>query len=127
MRISDIPPAYCVSCHKAGPGEEFVDFEAYYDGPVIQEEHYKYQVDDLIICKDCLLDAGKLIGIGDVQSFKQENAEIGEAFQVKLEEIQELHKIINNLQEAVEGLSSDKIMKPEPLTRKKLPKIVEKV
>lgn len=125
MRIAETPPAYCVSCHSDCVGKEVVDFEAYYDGPVIEEEHYKFQIDDLMICRDCLVTAGKLIGIDNVQDYKEENAELGEAFQVKLEENESLRKVIKDQEDIISELSSEKIMRPESKAKQVKGKLVE--
>lgn len=124
MKIADTPPVYCVSCHKAGPEEgEFVDFEAYYDGPVVEEEHYKFQIDDLIMCTDCVTEAAKLIGLGSRDDLENENRELGEAFDIIKSEKDSLAKVISDQQDLITSLGSDKIVKVIP----KQPKIVEKV
>lgn len=129
MKVAEPPATYCVSCHSSGVGKTCIDFEAYYDGPVIDEGTYKYQVDDLIICEECLTQAAHKLGLGNIQTLIDENKELGEAFNIKLEEIQELHGIINGLRQSVDGLSDQKIV--APLTPKpsggRQPKIVDKV
>lgn len=113
MRLAETPPAYCVSCHSDCIGKEVVDFESYYDGPVVEEEHYKFQVDDLMICRDCLLQASKLIGLGDVAEYKKENEELGEAYEVRLKEIEALKNTTEGLMQANQELGSGRIFKIE--------------
>lgn len=126
MRIAETPPPYCCCCHSDCVGKVTIDFEAYYDGPVLEAEHYKYQVDDLYLCEDCIKTAGRLVGMGDIEALKVENNELGEAFNVKLEEIESLRNYAKGLKEALDEASSDKIMGPmEPLKKGKIVEAVK--
>ncbi len=61
MRLAGAP--YCASCFGAYPERRHVDFDAFYEGPVIDEDSgLRQTVDDLIICEECLRGAAKLLG-----------------------------------------------------------------
>jgi hypothetical protein len=62
-KIAERDPFFCASCHGRPEGAVYVDFEAYYDGPVINaEDNIKATIDDLIICNECLDTAARLLG-----------------------------------------------------------------
>lgn len=77
MKIADTPPVHCAACYGAYTDRRHVDFEASYDGPIVEggyagedgrvETHIPVSIDDLIICDKCLTDAARLIGLGDVE------------------------------------------------------------
>jgi hypothetical protein len=60
-------PHRCSSCGQAKPTEEHVDFGAAWDGPVYNqlevavEGATPMQIDDLKVCKTCILDAMKTL------------------------------------------------------------------
>lgn len=56
---TDVP--YCSSCYQAKPGQPHIDFEAAWDGPVL-DAAAAAQIDDLVICADCLDGAARLLG-----------------------------------------------------------------
>lgn len=59
-------PAYCSACFSAKPTLRHIDFEAMYDGPVINaEDGIRQQVDDLIICEECLSAAAARLDIAN--------------------------------------------------------------
>ena len=60
-KIADKPPVYCASCHRQNVELRHVDFEAYYDGPVINGD-IKVSIDDLIICEECMRAGAELLG-----------------------------------------------------------------
>jgi hypothetical protein len=62
LKIALTTPAACASCFGQYPDRTHIDFEAAYDGPVINsDDNIKMPVDDLIICEDCLQEAFRLI------------------------------------------------------------------
>jgi hypothetical protein len=78
-----------------------VDLEAYYDGPVISGD-IPVAIDDLVLCEDCLQEAGALIGLYNSEDLKKENTELGEAVENKNREIEELRSIVSELGGTVE-------------------------
>lgn len=63
MNLAEQPPPYCSSCYGAYPERPHIDFEATWDGPVIDHEAGTRQaIDDLIVCEECLAQAAGLLG-----------------------------------------------------------------
>ena len=66
IRVAEIPPAYCASCHGQYPDRRHVDFGANYEGPSFHNDNVAggqwQSVDDLIICEDCFLEAMSRLG-----------------------------------------------------------------
>lgn len=66
MRIANPNPAYCAACFSQKLGMRHVDFEAYFDGPVIDQGNgMKQCIDDLILCEECVRTAARFIGMVD--------------------------------------------------------------
>lgn len=61
-KIAQAPPPHCASCYGVTEGSRYIDFEAYYDGPVIPGAIPK-PVDDLILCESCLKEAFDLLDL----------------------------------------------------------------
>lgn len=90
MRFTDQAPAYCSSCFQQKPQERHIDFEAYWDGPVI-DGSVKVAIDDLVLCAKCVEDAAKLLGYTAGAEDKLEaKAEEIKALKAKLDQA-ELH------------------------------------
>lgn len=64
IRLAEHAPAACSSCFSQKVDEKHVDFGAYYDGPVLDGAK-GIQVDDLVICEQCLTEAASLVGLSD--------------------------------------------------------------
>lgn len=73
MKLADTPPVVCSSCYGQYPDRRHVDFESAWDGPTFTEgvatgdgevrRNLTVAVDDLFLCENCILDAGRLLGI----------------------------------------------------------------
>src|SRR5882757_6391471 len=64
MRLSYSAPPACAACYGQDPKARHVDFEAAYDGPVLNATgEAPMQVDDLIICENCVRNAATLVGM----------------------------------------------------------------
>jgi hypothetical protein len=68
IKLAERPPTYCSSCFGQQPQARHVDFGAYWDGPVIEPRNTEnateqVQIDDLVICEDCLIRAASLLGL----------------------------------------------------------------
>lgn len=64
MKICKTPPAFCSGCHRQQFDKRHVDFEAYYDGPVIDPGNgIKQCIDDLVLCETCLTVAAQHLGM----------------------------------------------------------------
>ena len=71
-RLADRKPTYCASCFQQ-ENVRHVDFEAAYDGPVLDGESHKVAIDDLILCENCLSEAFTLL---DPQGLKETISEL---------------------------------------------------
>lgn len=85
MKLASPTPPYCSSCFGAKPAKAHIDFEAYWDGPIIDGAGFKQPIDDLIICEDCLKAAGEVIGLADHKKLLAERNALKQ-------EVQELRK-----------------------------------
>ena len=127
MRIAE-KVTYCASCHGQYLDRQHVDFEAYYDGPSVPNENDTgpnpdlVAIDDLILCKTCLKEAGALVGLVDGEQLTKENEELGEAVEAHLEQVYARDELISDLQRTLEKLTGEKIIRP-----KRKPRMVEKV
>lgn len=54
-KIADVPPSACAACFGQYTDRRHVDFEAAWDGPVL-DGSVKVAIDDLVICENCLRD-----------------------------------------------------------------------
>jgi hypothetical protein len=77
IRIAQPAPPYCSGCFQAKPLERHVDFGSCWDGPAMPGPSntvgvIAQAIDDLILCEQCLTEAAKLIGLGDVEKVKEE-------------------------------------------------------
>lgn len=97
MKIASPNPPYCSSCFGGKPQIAHVDFEAYYDGPIIQGKTFKQPIDDLIICEDCLRAAGEVIGLAEHKQLIKQRNEL-------LQELQELRKYRIDTEEKLEQM-----------------------
>lgn len=58
-------PQRCSACFNQQPGLQHVDFDAACDRGYGNDEAVKIAYDDLIICANCVKDAGRLVGMTD--------------------------------------------------------------
>lgn len=128
MKVATPPIEFCVSCHALYTGEKkitYVDFEVYYDGPLVTDPRYANEkptpITDLIVCEKCLINAGKLIGLVNDEDMRKENKELGELVDEKNNEIIELNALVSDYQKTNEKLIDSKIQRP---ARK--PRIIDK-
>jgi hypothetical protein len=76
---------------------EHIDLEAYWDGPIIEGAGYKQPIDDLILCADCIRQAGELIGLAEHKKLLHERNELKQ-------EVQELRKYRIDTEKRLEGM-----------------------
>jgi hypothetical protein len=62
IRLAEHAPPACASCFSQQPDMPHVDFGAYFDGPVLDGAKH-IQVDDLVICEQCLTEAASILGL----------------------------------------------------------------
>ena len=74
MRIAENHPGLCSCCFEAKLSDSYVDFEVFWDGPVVPVEgdarfgQPSVAIDDLWLCRPCLVQAARLLGLGDVEA-----------------------------------------------------------
>lgn len=96
MKLTSSPP-YCSCCFQQKPAVQHIDLEAYWDGPIIEGAGYKQPIDDLILCADCLSQAGELIGLAEHKKLLHERNELKQ-------EVQQLRKYRIDTEKRLEGM-----------------------
>lgn len=104
MKVASPPPTFCAACHCSAPEKKHVDFEAYYDGPVVDGLTHKQPIDDLVLCVDCIKPAAMLVGMVDNKAMQTENYELGKAVEEKDIQLEIYRKAISDLENTL-GLS----------------------
>lgn len=105
MKLRDTPPTYCSACFNQNVELQHVDFEAYWDGPVLDMEgSIKVPIDDLVLCETCLSAGAMIIGMIHNKQMRTENFELGRALEEKDHYIAVLEKAISDLEHTL-GLS----------------------
>jgi hypothetical protein len=72
----------------------------------------RMQVDDLILCEDCITSAGKLLGLVYADDLKEENQELGEALEHAQKVKEEMRETIQGLREANDKMMDEHFGKP---------------
>lgn len=62
MKLAHTVPVACACCYQQHIDRRHVDFEVFYDGPVMPGTDPR-PIDDLVICENCVTTAAKLIGL----------------------------------------------------------------
>ncbi len=91
IHLAERPPVACASCNGQYPDRQHVDFGAGYDGPVLNEAEViangtmNMQIDELIICDECLRAAAALLGLAEpgemrglLEDMQERNTELTE-------------------------------------------------
>ena len=110
MRLSDTNK-HCSSCFGSPLNEEFVDFEADWDGPLIARqtdmgvELPPHSIDDLNICAICLREAARLIGMSNEADATRLAEVEAELVELRLARI-EAERRLTAIQKALQGRPS---------------------
>lgn len=100
-RLSEMP-MFCASCGSQDPQARYVDFDAAWDGPVVNpEDSIKMQIDDLVVCENCLKEASRLVGLVDPDETAQMLTRAQQDLIAKEDKIKELQGYISRLEAAV--------------------------
>jgi hypothetical protein len=79
-RLAPVIPHACSGCFQQKLGARHVDFDVAYDGPSMMNPQGGHQpIDDLILCEDCLLEAGRHVGLGPVEEHEAREVAAKEA------------------------------------------------
>lgn len=66
-KLAAAAPAYCSVCFGQYPDRRHVDFDAAWDGPVIDSGNgMKQAIDDLIMCENCVRRGAEILALDDV-------------------------------------------------------------
>lgn len=118
IHLVDIAPPHCSACFQAKPQSPHVDFGAAWDGPVIGEGVTQHVIDDLVICKTCLIDAGRQIGLGDVERVTEELRNAERENDGLMEQVRGLKAYIASLEEVRDNRPNE-LLDPPKQTRKR--------
>lgn len=105
MRIASKNPPRCSVCFEQKPKEVHVDFNVAFDGPVIPGQPL-VSIDDLIVCKSCLKQAAKLIGMSDKQELENKYELLSEAIKDYEVELEQKDGVIGDLVHTLEVVVS---------------------
>ena len=117
MRISDPNPSHCSSCYGQYPQRRHIDFEAAYDGPVINTDGLRQSIDDLIICEDCMESAAKFVGYVNDEAMKREIERLKMQVETRDEMLAKQDQVIQDQEKAIRSrgiLSLAQQGKPTP-------------
>jgi hypothetical protein len=113
VRLHD-HPGLCSRCFlskvNVDGDKPYVDFQVFWDGPVIPappsgnfDPDPPATIDDLFLCFDCLSEAAKLIGFGDVSAMQAELAAANEELLTLRKERLDAVKRLDAVESAFEG------------------------
>lgn len=124
-RLAEMP-MFCASCGSQDPGARYVDFDAAWDGPVVNpEDGIKMQIDDLVVCENCLKEASALVGLVDPDQVSQTLARAQQDLIAKEHEIRDLQGYVSRLEAALSAKPGGR--KPAQPKAKKGPRVAEVV
>lgn len=112
MKLVPAPPR-CSGCFLQKTEERHVDFEASYDGPVI-EGAPRVVIDELILCEACLTLAARQIGLGDVAAVEQEVALVANELRDTQDVLAQANATVEALRRAVALLPAPEEPAPAP-------------
>jgi hypothetical protein len=99
-------PVGCASCGGQYPDRRHIDFSAAYDGAVLNQKEVlesgvtPVQIDDLILCDECVRAAAALLGLVDPDDLGRVNASVMEANEELGERLTGALLLIDNLEKA---------------------------
>lgn len=124
MKLAETPPAACSGCFQAKPEMRHVDFDVAWDGPTVSDgvmgqdgevlHTLHASIDDLVLCEDCLRDAGRLVGLTNPEQLAAELEQLQASNQVLVEKYRGLEEYAARMEAAVAA----KPAAPEPKPRR---------
>jgi hypothetical protein len=118
IHLTDKPPVACASCGGQYTDRRHVDFGAAYDGPTFPAEDVAggtvVTVDDLIVCEQCVRDAGRVLGLVDPDAQTRQLEQQASQLQTLSERLAGALAYVNRLEAAAkERESLEEILKPK--------------
>jgi hypothetical protein len=122
IHICEPPPSHCSSCFQPGdPEKRYVDFSAFFDGPVFSaptEGGIRPVIDDLILCQDCITSAAELCGLGDVEAEREQVQTLRYDLEATREQLRLALEASASLEQAAEQIGELREL-VKPRTRRK--------
>lgn len=104
---------HCAACYGQYTEMDAVDFQAAYDGPVLDTEgQIKVAIDDLVICRTCLTRAGELLGLTDADKTIAAAQQVLDTVDTLYGERDELVKVVNSLRHTLDVVLGARLEKP---------------
>jgi len=92
MRFTEMP-AFCSGCHGQTPDYRHIDFESYWDGPVLDLANgMKQCIDDLILCEQCVKEAAHMLGWMDAKRQQLETKRLQDELETAQQNIAKLER-----------------------------------
>ncbi len=109
-------PIYCSACFNSQPIRH-VDFDAACDRGYANEEAVKINMDDLILCENCVKEGLKVLGIEDSAELKAENEDLRRKLETKEKLHTQQQRYIDTLEDVVSqrGAKIDHRKKPRQI------------
>jgi hypothetical protein len=121
IRLCETPPFVCSSCGGQYVDRQHVDFNAAWDGPVMDTSQVagmvRVSIDELVICDECLRAAAKLLGLVDPGELAAENATLERRNQELVERTTGALQYVQKLEAALaERGDLEELLKPKEAT-----------
>lgn len=129
MKLADVPPVACSACNGQYPDRRHIDFQAAWDGPTFPQgvnlgdgnvrTNLTVAVDDLVLCENCLTQAGRLVGLQDTTALQGALDAAEETTRELRERLAGQADYIDRLEQAAESrgrLSAELTGKPRALS-----------
>jgi hypothetical protein len=119
MRV--VGPHICSACFEA-KDEPYVDFEVFWDGPVLVHEDTMAMnpIDDLYLCKPCLQSAAGLVDLGDVEVERAELEKVrAELLELRKDRVDAVRRL-DAVEGALTGRQTAKKTPVKPAAKKKV-------
>lgn len=124
MKLCDTPPTHCAACFGQYTERRHVDLEAAWDGPTFDSgvatdhgvvRNLTVAIDDLILCENCLRDAGRLVDLEDAAELKAE-------VEKRDEQLENLRARLAESEQYADRLEQSVAAKPERRKPKRAPR-----
>lgn len=114
-------PVVCSACLQSpaahSPKIQYIDFNAAYDGPVVQDPERPatelgVYIEKIVICENCVREAARHLGMEDAESTKQESAAWRDYAEQLEEDAKAKDRAVSNLSHTVGALLDSPVKRP---------------